>query len=619
MAFKKLPNKTVSVLKVGPYELLDTIGRGSFGKVKLARRIGTTNVVAVKILCREKMKKMDVELKVTREIEILPKLNHPHIAKLYHVLTSKNELFLFMEYVPGGELFDYIINNGRLSTEQSRKFFQQLISAVDYCHRQGIVHRDLKPENVLLDKNNNLKIIDFGLANALRDGIFLKTSCGSPNYASPELVSGILYAGPEVDIWACGVMLYVFLTGRMPFDHENIQVLFKKIKSGSFYVPGFMGDSVADLLKHMLTPDSVQRATMKEIINHPWFTIDLPLHLFPPVDDLRLDPFLIDPILVGKIAQVYGLPYNEVKNRLVDERDPRDPMKMAYLAMHDRYYSFDNGKGELTNRRNSSFDSGYRGSYHSSMCAAELRTGSLEKEMEDVLKISESNAMPTRCENYNGPRCTANSKHYCNLNCELCSKLGAADCVFKQRLPAITSCDTCSNYKKSTCPFADARDNSIEDLVKPSIGEQKKPIEDRKSKLDIEYLSQVRISQHKLMKRSRWHLGIRSHCNAEDVMKEIFLCLKVLDFEWICEDPYHVIVRKRASESQNRANQKSITFSLQLYKADHQSFLLDFMDATDRYTERSQTGEAIETNFSSETMIFLDMCASIVKHLAKAG
>jgi len=135
---------------------------------------------------------------------------------------------MVMEYAPF-ELFNFIVEKGKVTEDETRRFFQQIISAVEYCHRHKIVHRDLKPENVLLDENYNVKIADFGLSNIMTDGDFLKTSCGSPNYAAPEVINGKLYAGPEVDVWSCGVMLYVMLCGRLPFDDEYIPLLFKKI------------------------------------------------------------------------------------------------------------------------------------------------------------------------------------------------------------------------------------------------------------------------------------------------------------------------------------------------------------------------------------------------------
>lgn len=138
------------------------------------------------------------------------------------------------------ELFDYLVRKGKCGDDEARKFFQQIICAVEYCHRHKIVHRDLKPENLLIDSTKSVKIADFGLSNIMTDGNFLKTSCGSPNYAAPEVISGKLYAGPEVDVWSCGVILYVLLVGRLPFDDDYIPALFKKIAAGNFHIPGYI-------------------------------------------------------------------------------------------------------------------------------------------------------------------------------------------------------------------------------------------------------------------------------------------------------------------------------------------------------------------------------------------
>ncbi|KAK6128843.1 hypothetical protein DH2020_037409 [Rehmannia glutinosa] len=217
------------------YKLGKTLGIGSFGKVKIAEHALTGHKVAVKILNRKKIKNMDMEEKVRREIKILRLFMHPHIIRLYEVVETHSDIYVVMEYVKSGELFDYIVEKGRLHEEEARIFFQQIISGVEYCHRNMVVHRDLKPENLLLDSKCNVKIADFGLSNIMRDGHFLKTSCGSPNYAAPEVISGKLYAGPEVDVWSCGVILYALLCGTLPFDDENIPNLFKKIKGTVTY------------------------------------------------------------------------------------------------------------------------------------------------------------------------------------------------------------------------------------------------------------------------------------------------------------------------------------------------------------------------------------------------
>jgi 5'-AMP-activated protein kinase catalytic alpha subunit len=158
--------------------------------------------------------------KVRREISNLKRLSHPHIIRLYQVIQTPSDIFVVIEYVSGGELFDYIVQKGRLPEPEARHFFQQIIAGIENCHFHDIVHRDLKPENLLLDEEHNVKIADFGLSNCLDDGRFLHTSCGSPNYAAPEVISGNLYAGPEVDVWSCGVILYAFLCGSLPFDDD---------------------------------------------------------------------------------------------------------------------------------------------------------------------------------------------------------------------------------------------------------------------------------------------------------------------------------------------------------------------------------------------------------------
>jgi len=219
---------------------------------------------------------------VRREIKILRLFAHPHIIRLYEVVDTPSDIYVVMEYVRAGELFDYIVEKGRLPESEARHFFQQIVSGVEYCHRHMVVHRDLKPENLLLDASMAVKIADFGLSNVMRDGHFLKTSCGSPNYAAPEVISGRLYAGPEVDVWSCGVILYALLCGSLPFDDENIPNLFKKIKAGAYSLPSHLSPGARDLIPRMLLVDPLKRITVPEIRQHPWFTLHLPRYLATP-------------------------------------------------------------------------------------------------------------------------------------------------------------------------------------------------------------------------------------------------------------------------------------------------------------------------------------------------
>ncbi|CAI9276958.1 unnamed protein product [Lactuca saligna] len=257
-------------------------------QVKIAEHALTRHKVAIKILNRRKIKNMDMEEKVRREIKILRLFMHPHIIRLYEVIETPSDIYVVMEYVKSGELFDYIVEKGRLQEDEGRNFFQQIISGVEYCHRNMVVHRDLKPENLLLDSKCNVKIADFGLSNIMRDGHFLKTSCGSPNYAAPEVISGKLYAGPEVDVWSCGVILYALLCGTLPFDDENIPNLFKKIKGGIYTLPSHLSPGARDLIPRMLVVDPMKRITIPEIRIHPWFQAHLPRYLaVPPPDSMQ--------------------------------------------------------------------------------------------------------------------------------------------------------------------------------------------------------------------------------------------------------------------------------------------------------------------------------------------
>jgi 5'-AMP-activated protein kinase catalytic alpha subunit len=291
-------------VKIGQYVLGKNLGIGAFGKVKLATHSVTGHKVAVKILNKAKIKQLGMEEKVQREINILHLCTHPHIIRLYEVIDTPTDIFLVNEYVSGGELFDYIVSKGRLSSDEARNFFHQIVSGIEYCHFQKIVHRDLKPENLLLDSNLNIKIADFGLSNLMRDGDFLRTSCGSPNYAAPEVISGHLYAGPEVDVWSCGVILYALLCGSLPFDDESIPNLFKKIKSGMYSLPSHLSQLARNLIPRMLEVDPMKRITIPEIRLHPWFQHKLPPYLRHPPDLMEKQERVVDPQVIDEVMKL---------------------------------------------------------------------------------------------------------------------------------------------------------------------------------------------------------------------------------------------------------------------------------------------------------------------------
>eukprot|EP00595_Chromulina_sp_UTEXLB2642_P000918 CAMPEP_0196762010 /NCGR_PEP_ID=MMETSP1095-20130614/1342_1 /TAXON_ID=96789 ORGANISM="Chromulina nebulosa, Strain UTEXLB2642" /NCGR_SAMPLE_ID=MMETSP1095 /ASSEMBLY_ACC=CAM_ASM_000446 /LENGTH=696 /DNA_ID=CAMNT_0042112223 /DNA_START=38 /DNA_END=2128 /DNA_ORIENTATION=+ len=294
-------------VRLSSYTLGKTLGMGAFGKVKLGIHDETNQKVAVKILNKGKIKHMEMAEKVRREINILKMCTHPHIIRLYEVIDTPSDIFVVMEFVSGGELFDYIVSRGRLPAEEARHFFQQIISGIEYCHFHKIVHRDLKPENLLLDSESNIKLADFGLSNVAHDGDFLRTSCGSPNYAAPEVISGNLYAGAEVDVWSCGVILYALLCGTLPFDDESIPNLFKKIKSGMYSLPSHLSQSSRDLILRMLVVDPMKRITIPEIRQHPWFLHKLPAYLSLPPVMIEVQQRYIDEEIVQKVCLLPNL------------------------------------------------------------------------------------------------------------------------------------------------------------------------------------------------------------------------------------------------------------------------------------------------------------------------
>eukprot|EP00929_Paragymnodinium_shiwhaense_P098576 TRINITY_DN60038_c0_g1_i1.p1 TRINITY_DN60038_c0_g1~~TRINITY_DN60038_c0_g1_i1.p1 ORF type:complete len:504 (+),score=94.67 TRINITY_DN60038_c0_g1_i1:179-1690(+) len=316
------------MVTIGHYKLSSTLGVGTFGKVKLAEHTITGQKVAVKIINRKKMETMNMHQKIRREINILQFLKHPHVIRLYELVDTPTDIFMIMEYVSGGELFDHIVHRLRLREDEARRFFQQILSGVEHCHQNMVTHRDLKPENLLLDSNLHIKIADFGLSNAMRDGEFLKTSCGSPNYASPEVVSGKAYVGPEVDIWSCGVVLYALLCGSLPFDDENVPNLFRKIKHGSFTLPGHLSGEAKDLIVQMLVVDPTRRISIGQIRRHSWFVKDLPEYLSSPLRTHLIERTDFDPEIVQELNEL-GMNIQDIENLKPEE-------EVAYNLIADR-------------------------------------------------------------------------------------------------------------------------------------------------------------------------------------------------------------------------------------------------------------------------------------------
>ncbi|NXE07826.1 NUAK2 kinase, partial [Lophotis ruficrista] len=259
------------------YEFLETLGKGTYGKVKKARE-RSGKLVAIKSIRKDKIKDEQDLVHIRREIEIMSSLNHPHIIAVHEVFENSSKIVIVMEYASKGDLYDYISERQRLTEQEARHFFRQVVSAVYYCHKNGIVHRDLKLENILLDANGNIKIADFGLSNVYQQDKLLQTYCGSPLYASPEIINGRPYKGPEVDSWSLGVLLYILVHGTMPFDGHDYKTLVKQITSGDYREPTKLSDACG-LIRWMLMVNPERRATIEDIATHWWVNWGYKVHV----------------------------------------------------------------------------------------------------------------------------------------------------------------------------------------------------------------------------------------------------------------------------------------------------------------------------------------------------
>ncbi|XP_077994179.1 serine/threonine-protein kinase BRSK2-like [Glandiceps talaboti] len=345
---------------VGPYKLEKTLGKGQTGLVKLGVHCVTGRKVAVKIVNRDKLSE-SVLMKVEREIAIMKLIEHPHVLGLYDVYENRKYLYLILEHVSGGELFDYLVKKGRLTPKEARKFFRQIISAIDFCHKHSICHRDLKPENLLLDDKNNIRVADFGMASLQVEGSMLETSCGSPHYACPEVIKGEKYDGRKADIWSSGVILYALLVGALPFDDDNLRNLLEKVKRGVFHIPHFVPPDCQHLLRGLIEINALKRFTIEQITKHPWFIagvkgdieLELPMtqvvqtHILPGESELDRDV----------LGSMNSLGCFKNREKLVSELlSPRhNTEKVVYFLLLDRKHRRPSQEDEIEVRHRSHF------------------------------------------------------------------------------------------------------------------------------------------------------------------------------------------------------------------------------------------------------------------------
>ncbi|KZF26367.1 Pkinase-domain-containing protein [Xylona heveae TC161] len=361
--------RTTISAQTGQWALGKTIGAGSMGKVKLARNMETGEQVAIKIVPRQSTEDHhstrdreradhSKEIRTAREAAIVTLLHHPYICGMRDVVRTNYHWYMLFEFVNGGQMLDYIISHGRLKEKQARKFGRQIASALDYCHRNSIVHRDLKIENILISKTGDIKIIDFGLSNLFSPRNHLKTFCGSLYFAAPELLQARQYVGPEVDVWSFGIVLYVLVCGKVPFDDQSMPQLHAKIKRGVVDYPAWLSTECRNLISRMLVTDPRQRASLSEIMNHPWMTKGFngpPENYLPHREPLQLP---LDPQIIEKMTGFdFGSPeyITTQLTKVIESEDYQNAVRLLTREQAAHTSSSDRKRGvfDFYRRRNS--------------------------------------------------------------------------------------------------------------------------------------------------------------------------------------------------------------------------------------------------------------------------
>ena len=556
--------------RIGKYQVIKTLGEGSFGKVKLAEHVTTGQKVALKIINKKTLAKSDMQGRIEREISYLRLLRHPHIIKLYDVIKSKDDIIMVIEYA-GKELFDYIVQRGRMPEDEARRFFQQIIAAVEYCHRHKIVHRDLKPENLLLDDQLNVKIADFGLSNIMTDGNFLKTSCGSPNYAAPEVISGKLYAGPEVDVWSAGVILYVMLCGRLPFDDDFIPALFKKISNGVYTLPNYLSQGAKHLLTRMLVVNPLNRITIHEIMEDEWFKVDISDYLLPPDLSKTLHNKIdIDNDVVDALTMTMGYDRDEILNVINACNKQQYPQQQsneildAYLLMKENHSLVKDLKKNKTER------------------------------MDTFLSQSPPPA-------WSGVRNEMESSHRAP---------GVQQSLTYQTLATVPDLSTLPNSTIAILP------SSLPSIHKASMMQH-----GSENQLKI-----TPVSTKKL--KTKWHFGIRSRSYPLDVMGEIYRALKNLGAEWSKpteEELWTIRVRWKYGPSmvdETIAEGECVPpdlmkMQIQLFQLEPNNYLVDFkFDGWESSTGTQPPRQDVDEMSSFSAYPFLHLATRLIMELA---
>jgi serine/threonine protein kinase len=260
--------------EIGPYHLHDIIGEGAFAVVRLSTCSNFPESLACKVIPRIRLQSSNLDARFELEIRVIQQLHHPGVVQLIDLLSDDQNYYVFMEFCPGGELFQHVVSRGHLTESEAKPFLHQILEALKFVHGSGICHRDLKPENLLLDGSHHVKISDFGLSRFVRSDSLVTTPCGSPCYVSPECISGRPYDGRKSDIWSVGVIAFALLTGQLPWTKRNQLQLFEQIRKADFVVPGYLSHDCRNFILGLMTVDCSRRLTIDTALKHPWLTVE---------------------------------------------------------------------------------------------------------------------------------------------------------------------------------------------------------------------------------------------------------------------------------------------------------------------------------------------------------
>lgn len=252
------------------------IGQGAYAVVRIGLHKPTNRKVAMKIYKKYKLEEPNRRKSVKREIKLMEKMRHQHIVQLYEIIDTHKYVILVMEYVGGGSLHGYIKSKPkrRLEENDAKRIVKQIVEGLRYCHQRCITHRDIKLENLLLDEQNNIKMIDFGFSTCIPNDKKIKIFCGTPSYMAPEIVLKTEYCGPPADIWALGVLMFTILSGQFPYRGATDEELYTKICNASYHLPAEVKETLSpeaiDLLGQLFSIDADARPSAKQILRHPW-------------------------------------------------------------------------------------------------------------------------------------------------------------------------------------------------------------------------------------------------------------------------------------------------------------------------------------------------------------